>query len=201
MPPQDKERRKLNKFYVYVLYRRDGVTPFYVGMGHGYRWMEHEYDCAEGKSPKDDIIAEFIKDGLVVPKKKIAENLDWESGCALESQLILSIGRLPNGPLVNKTDGTGGTGRFPDAETREKMRRAKLGTTRIFSEEHKRKLSEHAKRRNATPEYKALLRSRTGWNHTAEANEKNRIAHLGKKQSEETRRKRSESLKRVYAER
>lgn len=38
---------------------------------------------------------------------------------------------------------------------------------------------------------------RTGWNHTEEANEKNRQAHLGKKVSDESKKKLSDSLKKV----
>lgn len=39
--------------------------------------------------------------------------------------------------------------------------------------------------------------TKTGWNHTKEANEKNRQAHLGKVVSEESKKKLSDSLKKV----
>lgn len=76
-------------------------------------------------------------------------------------------------------------------ETRDKISKAKKGTpawnkgkTGIYSEETIQKIKEA--RRNQ--------KIKSGWHHSDESKEKNRIAHLGKKQTTESNRQRSLSL-------
>lgn len=91
--------------YVYILYRDDGVTPFYVGMGRKNRWLDHERYARRGRSHKDNIICRMLDRGTSVPKKKFAEELTRHQAHLLEIELIEKIGRKPNGPLTNLTDG------------------------------------------------------------------------------------------------
>lgn len=90
------------------------------------------------------------------------ENLTWESACEEERRLIGLYGRrdLGLGTLVNMTSGGDGVENLPQETL--KLIGSKL---------------------------KGRLGTFTGKKHTDEAKEKNRIAHLGKKHSEEVNRK------------
>lgn len=88
-------------FYVYLYFRPDGITPCYVGKGHGKRWRRHE---RETRNPH---LARIIKAaGGRLPKIKISEGLSEPAAFSIEMFLIKMIGREANGgPLVNMTDG------------------------------------------------------------------------------------------------
>jgi hypothetical protein len=119
-------------FYIYILFRDDG-TPFYVGKGNGNRWNQHEL-AVRNKAKrrgenlhKTNIIRKMFAAGWTeVPKIKIAERLTREKACEYEIAWITALGRRPDGPLVNRTNGGDGTA-APSEETRQKMRAAKLG--------------------------------------------------------------------------
>lgn len=109
--------------YVYILYREDGVTPFYVGMGRRGRWLHHERDAKRGRSRKDNIICRMRERGISVPKKKYAEGLTRQQAALLEIELIAKIGRHPKGPLANLTDGGEGVrGWVVSAKRRAELR-------------------------------------------------------------------------------
>lgn len=96
-------------FYVYALYRDEYVTPFYIGKGCGQRWLVHEKEAARRTCRKSRVIQSMWKAGWYeIPKHKLAEHLTDEEAKALEVALIAEIGRFPNGPLVNHTDGGDG---------------------------------------------------------------------------------------------
>lgn len=107
--------------YVYILYREDGVTPFYVGLGIGNRWLAHERDAERNKTYKDRIILKMRRNGcLQVPKMKIAEGLTRPQAALMEIDLIAKFGRHPNGLLTNRT--AGGEGFLdPSDDVREKL--------------------------------------------------------------------------------
>lgn len=108
--------------YVYALLREDG-SPFYVGKGHGDRWLAHEANCKPGRSHKDNIVAGFKARGLTVPKVKVAVSLSNEHANRLERRLIAGLGRTCHGgPLTNLTGGGDGC---PDLspEAKERHRR------------------------------------------------------------------------------
>jgi hypothetical protein len=97
-----------DEYYVYVLFDRHGI-PFYVGMGKGKRWLEHEY----GKNLKkpfsrNSVIKETVATLGEVPKIKIAERLSHTEAIALEITFIAAIGRRPGGPLYNISPGGDG---------------------------------------------------------------------------------------------
>ena len=109
-------------YYVYFLFREEGGEPFYVGKGTRNRWAGHEKDAlAGGSSHKARIIRKIIIELSHLPKKKIAEGLTEEEAFALEVRLIADIGRYPNGPLVNKTDGGDGVSGFKFSEEQNKQ--------------------------------------------------------------------------------
>lgn len=96
-------------YYVYVLYREDGITPFYVGKGRGNRWLVHEREAARRTSRKDRIIQKMLTGGMVtIPKVKVAAGLTDDAAKQIEISMIRSIGRAPHGPLANHTDGGDG---------------------------------------------------------------------------------------------
>lgn len=95
-------------YYVYMLYREDGVTPFYVGLGRKNRWLQHEQKAKPGGTHKDNIIWGMKSRQIVVPKTKVAENLSKAQAVSLEIALIAAFGRVPSGPLVNRTRGGDG---------------------------------------------------------------------------------------------
>jgi NUMOD3 motif len=100
-------------YYVYALFRRDNGLPFYIGAGRGGRWSKHEGDAKSGRGRnhhKLRIIRQIIASGDL-PKIKIAEGLTRIEALCLEEIFISSIGREPNGPLVNMTSGGDG---FPN---------------------------------------------------------------------------------------
>lgn len=132
--------------YVYVLFRADG-SPFYVGKGKRNRINGTLYSSlrsGRGKnSYKDRIISQMISRGVDVPRVKVASSVSEAAAFDIERALIAAIGRIPNGPLVNLTDGGEGWSgrRLSEAhkiafrrpvlkhspESIERMRKASLG--------------------------------------------------------------------------
>lgn len=120
IPP---ERRD---FYVYALLREDG-TPFYVGKGKGRRCRTHQWVQKTERTPKASIIRRLLKTRGAVETVKLAEGLTEAEAFVLERETITNLGRHPNGPLHNLTEGgEGATGsRHSEAvraAQRERMR-------------------------------------------------------------------------------
>lgn len=156
--------------YIYVLFRSDGITPFYIGMGRGQRWLAHERDAWRNRSHKDRIILKMLAGGiLTVPKTKILERLARAEAIALERTMIQLVGRFPKGPLANRTDG--GEGLFnPDEATRQKMREARKHY--VCTPETRAKLSAKSKGQKNPKSLEArekIRRSVTGFRHSPEA--------------------------------
>jgi hypothetical protein len=108
-------------YYVYVLFRETGV-PFYVGLGQGNRWYDHERRPSKARSHKNRIIARMRANGWTdIPKVKVREHLTQEQAIVTERALIAAIGRYPSGPLANKSDGAGATGWTMPIDIRAKI--------------------------------------------------------------------------------
>lgn len=117
-------------FYVYVLFRPDTGSPFYVGKGTRRRFETTM--CGSKGSHKDRILKKARGLGQSVPRVKVASGLTEEQAFQRELALIAAIGRLPNGPLVNATDGGEGmSGHLPSEKTNNKRRMSLKG--RVFS--------------------------------------------------------------------
>lgn len=202
-------------FYCYALFRENG-TPFYIGKGKGDRWLSHEYRAVRGGTHKDNIICSMRDRGVSVPKCKLIEGLSAAEALQVEIDLIALVGRIPNGPLVNKTAGGDGVS-DPLPETRAKLRAAHRG--RELSRDHRAKIAAGGigritsdatrAKQSATaagkPKSAAHCRrmslarkgcpNKTGYRHTEEAKEKMRAAAQGRKASAETRLKMSVARK------
>lgn len=109
-------------YYVYVLYREDGVTPFYVGKGTGKRIRTHAVNARPGKSHKDNIICKMLSNGIEVRSEKIAEGLTEPEAYALEVELIAQFKRVcDGGTLANVTIGGDGVRSLsPEAEAKRR---------------------------------------------------------------------------------
>jgi hypothetical protein len=164
-------------FYVYAYLREDG-SPYYIGKGTGRRAYQKNK-----KTHKFVNIPE--KDRIVILLNNLTEELALEK----EKELILKYGRkIDGGILVNVTEG--GERGFACMKGKK------------HTEESKKKMSEAHKGRSVWN--KGLVGAQT---HSEETRQKlseigkGNKSRTGQKQSEEEKRKKSESLKKYYAER
>lgn len=114
---------RVTDYYIYVLFRENGV-PFYVGKGKGPRIRHHEWRAKNGaRGHRFNIIRKILAGGGEVPCLKLHEGLTETVAHEYEIALIKAIGRRPDGPLVNKTDGGEGvSGLKMSPESRAIMR-------------------------------------------------------------------------------
>lgn len=90
-----------NSFYVYMLFRPDG-SVCYVGKGKGSRCRY----SAMGRGCNNRRLANLIKkSGGRLRSTFVQQNMSEEDAFALEIKLINDIGRIPDGPLLNITEG------------------------------------------------------------------------------------------------
>ena len=151
------------RFYVYVIFRPDG-RPCYVGKGTGVRWTRKH----DNNRHLSNIRAAA---GKPLPVVKVA------------------VGRTPNGPLVNATDGGEGntSGPMPE-EQKQKIREAMLVNpnvsaaqiARFARKEERDRITEIARARGGPP---------------PEHMERLRALHTGKKRPPGTGEKISAALK------
>ena len=108
------------EFYTYVLSRPDG-TPFYVGKGHGKRYL-----ACGGNQHAQNIYKKIIEEDGKVGLTIIYARRGEDEALAREKVLIRWYGRADQGrgSLVNLTDGGDGLSN-PSIEIRAKMRIAK----------------------------------------------------------------------------
>ncbi len=169
------------RFYVYVIFRPDG-RPCYVGKGTGVRWTRKH----DNNRHLSNIRAAA---GKPLPVVKVAVGLTEDEAFAYERAFIAAIGRTPNGPLVNATDGGEGntSGPMPE-EQKQKIREAMLGNpnvsaaqiARFARKEERDRITEIARARGGPP---------------PEHMERLRALHTGKKRPPGTGEKISAALK------
>jgi hypothetical protein len=173
-------------YYTYA-YLREDKTPYYIGRGKhhsGYKYhrMSQKHTC--GIPPQERRIV-------------LKDNLTREQAIKHEEYMIDLFGLVwdESGVLRNHIrNSCGGShkGRKLSQETKQKMSLAmkKRWESGVYdTEEYKNKIAE-SNRKN--PRVKK---------HSVETKEKQRIASTGRPQSEETKRKRAESIKRWWTER
>jgi hypothetical protein len=187
MPDQTVNPRR---YYVYALYRQDG-TPFYIGMGTGDRWLQHERMAHRKRSHKNNLILKMQSAGITeIPKAKLYKHATKSEAIALEIELIRQIGRQPNGPLLNETDG--GEGILGLSKEMLAARAAKIAEA-LHRPETKAKLSAAALGKKLGPRTEAqkaaISAAVKGFRHTAEAIAKIAAASRSRVVSPETRAK------------
>ena len=162
-----------NVFYCYALFDERGA-PFYIGKGKGYRAFNHKYMPRSSRNRyRRNKLLKTIKTIGDCPVVMIRENISEREAFVLEAALIKAIGRFPNGPLVNMTDGGEGvSGRRHSAEARARIgASAKTRNTgRTPSEETRRKLSEAGRKHVVSQETRDKIgRAHKGRTYTDEA--------------------------------
>jgi hypothetical protein len=156
-------------FYAYIYYDppRNNI-PMYVGKGKNNRAWEHLFRETTNKRLRNWL--KTLRKNNVRPIIGLYSGLDEELSLLLEKELISKFGRkdLGLGTLYNLSDGGEGPngyvftddarskisrahkGKPKSAETKERMRLAKLG--KKFSEQHKKNLSSSHKMINKNTE-------------------------------------------------
>ena len=124
---------KLRNFYVYLHIKESDGTVFYVGKGTKFRWSRVYDRTQHWKNTA-------IKHGVIC--KIVAHDLSAEEALVLEKKLIASYGRQDQktGCLVNLTDGGDGVVNY------------------VWTEEHRKKISEAGMGKRHTPETKEKIR-------------------------------------------
>lgn len=160
----------MNNFYVYG-YSLDGEM-LYIGKGRGARLFDHFTDCQYAKTYWSAKLRKLIRNGTLPICGIIEDNLTEAEAFDLEITLIAQYGqkRLNLGTLYNTSDG--GTG----------------SSGHTMSEQGKLKIKESMTGRHIGNKF-AL-----GLQHTEEAKNKIRQHHLGRIDSEETKKKKSAAL-------
>ena len=136
----------MKDYYVYIYYRLDTNEPFYVGMGHGYRWRELRNRNQHFKNivNKYLFVVEIVKENLTqfeafYWEEKIIEILVFEYGFSIDIKNNRSSEKGYH--LVNMTWGGEGTSGTEPWNKGKKM-----------SEEFRNKISEQTKGEN-NPNY------------------------------------------------
>jgi len=170
--------------YVYRHIRLDKNEPCYIGIAKEDNSVyRRANEIKIGRNP----LHQNIIEKSTIEVEIILDNLTWEEACEKEKELIKLYGRKDQGTgcLCNLTDGGEGTVNRIYSATSNLARLTKL-KGRKFSKETLLKMKDSRNKRTDV---------RKDWTQSEISNEKNRLAHLGKKDSEDTKRKKSESHK------
>lgn len=176
----------MKEYYVYIYLdpRKPGkyvyedlefdFEPFYVGKGNGNRMFSHLNNQYKN-SYKYNKINRIKELGLFPIIRKVYDKLSEINAFIKEKELILKIGRIEKGPLVNFSDGGEGQSGFKHmASTKDKISN---GVIKAFKEMSENKKEE--RRRNIS---KSLIGHEGHvFVHTDEAKKKIREAKLGNK--------------------
>lgn len=172
---------EVNRYYVYAHYRLTTDEIFYIGKG--------QRDRAQSKMYRNSYWHNIVnRDGYRT--EIMYRDLPESHAYDIERELIKRYGRadLGCGPLVNMADGGEGRRNYiPTSETREKQRRSMLGkNTKKHSPEIVEKQSISHQGQIAWNKGRAMEK---------EWIENLRISHIGLKQTEECKEKRSRFFK------
>ena len=127
--------------YIYEHWRPDKNLCFYVGKGSDRRAWEMAHRNPHHKA----VVSKLTSLGLAVDIRIIQSDLTSDEAFALEVERIAFYGR---DNLCNMTDGGDGAS-SPTDETRNKISKANKG--KIFSPNHRKKLSKAASKRKIGP--------------------------------------------------
>lgn len=171
-----------SKYYVYAYYDPRNNQIFYIGKGCNNRWKDH---LKETKEKTDNIlkwrkINSIREDGFEPIISKLHENLEENNAYDVESKLIKTYGKIGEGGLLTNCC----VDRRPPKQTGPK------------SELQKKKMSESYWNRVSQPGY---IHPSKGKICSEAERESSRQANLGRKHTEEHRRKNSESKKQLLS--
>lgn len=160
--------------YVYQHIRKDTNKPFYIGIGSDFNFYRANKFLGRNE------IWERIKNKTEILVEILHNDIEWSDACKIEIELIKKYGRINNktGILSNMTDGGEGTlNRVISEDTRYLLGNGNRGKKR--TEKSKLKQSQVTK----------------GVKKPKSHGEKIREYRIGKKMSEETKRRMSENSK------
>jgi hypothetical protein len=122
--------------YVYEHIRKDTNEVFYVGIG-----SDSKYSRAFYTHGRNYLWEEVIKK-TSYEVKIIEINLDWDSACRIEKELIKKYGRIDcgDGKLTNLTEGGEGFKKSHSDETKNKIRNSTKGKSYIERYGHEKTL-------------------------------------------------------------
>ena len=216
-----KKNENIYYVYIYLDTRKPGLylydkykfayEPFYVGKGHGNRYISH-LKFAKSNKIKDsnylkmNKIKKIIKETNNDPIIHIIENnLTEKNAFNLEKQLISIIGRIDKktGPLTNLTDGgEGKVGNILNEESKNKISYnqtlngyvdkygEQIGAKLYEKKRNNQRLAQINRFKNENERKKVSRYGKEngmyGKKHSLESIEKNRNSHLNKKHSKET---------------
>ena len=192
----------MNHFYTYLLIDPRDNRPFYVGKGCKRRMTIHERRSKLGQIPNNNVflfnkIKKILSLGLGIKYKQCIKNIAAERALFWETKIISCL-RKHGYELCNISDGglatRGHTGKKHSDEARLKMGRARKGqfTLKWFVE----KYGENGNRlyQERCENIRLTSIGRISPPITEETRNKLIQSHIGKKQSEETKAKRSKSM-------
>lgn len=168
--------QRRHKWFVYLLIDPRDAAVRYVGVSHvpKRRYREHLKEAVQGRTtPKDDWVRSLLATGEYVPNMEIVDSGHGD-GVDAERAWIAKM-REAGCPLTNLTDGGEGTQGYHHSEdTREKIG--------------------ESNRRNYALGLTKPSMHRLGVEVSEETRERMRSSQLGRKRSEASKRKQSESF-------
>lgn len=179
----------MSQFYVYEHWRLDKDECFYVGKGKGKR----AYSSNRNQHWKN-IVAKLERVGSAWEVRIVKSGLSEKDAFDLEIERINFWANKVD--LSNKTGGGLGHSN-PTQETRDKLRAGKIGKP-IFD---KITLKNNTLNLWKNPEYRAKQLAERKIRFTEDFKKKLSAAHIGRKDSDETKLKKSESARMAWAKR
>lgn len=185
--------------FIYGLYdaRVSPVVIRYVGkttVGCEYRLRNHINAAKRGESYPvcrwiRGLLGDEVRPEILILDEGVNETLSQ-----LEKQYIAEFKERSGGALLNATDGGDGVQKERDEEWRRNISKSLQG--RVFSEDHKKKISKAHKGKEIDEETRQrLLRYSKGRTVSEETRRKLSEAHMGRELNPEHKRKLSESHK------
>ena len=204
----------IKNFYVYGIFEPYATVPFYVGKGSGLRFTQHTYEAQQerdtksgkGNKWKSNKIRKILRAGLKPEVQLFKENLTEQEAFSLEKIIIEFYGLRVDvcGPLVNLSyGGEGQSGYKHTDEAKAKISERMAGENNpVYGRSGTFKGMKHTEATKARIRAASLSDSNPmrGNTHTDEVKRICSESSKGRPQSEETRKKRSNSMKKAWSD-